>query len=163
MSPLLPLGLCAAALAGVLVLEIRAGSPSPLPRPLLRPIAAPAPAGPDSDAPSTPDNDALNNAVQTIIARPLLEPKRRPPDVPQAAAQGPTAAEALPRLAGVIVTPSDRRAIFAPASGKPLVATEGARVAGFVLEHIGPDGVTMSGAGGQKVLRPSHAQPQAHP
>ncbi len=64
----------------------------------------------------------------------------------------------LPRLAGVVVAPGGRRAIFAPAEGRPLVVPEGGHIGRYVVRAIMPGQVTLSDAEQQLVVRPSHAK-----
>lgn len=88
--------------------------------------------------------------VQTVLARPLFAPNRRPP-------AGLAAAPAsLPRVAGILVNGNSRSVIFAAAGGgKPQVVAEGAEVAGFRVQSIESGQVTVVGPGGPLVLRPS--------
>jgi hypothetical protein len=154
-----PLLLVAAALAGVLALEYAVGAPEPaeapaMTRPANLPAAAPAPA----DA----DQALLTEAVGTVLARPLFAPSRRPAATPGAQSSGATHIE-LPRLAGVIVTPNGRRAIFAPATGQAIAAAEGAAIGDWVVKSISAHEVTLSGSEGERVLRPSFAAANGAP
>lgn len=121
------------------------GTELPLPSPV-RPIVA---AGAPDDAP-------LQSWVETILARPLFSRDRRPADAPAASAAAPD----LPRLTGVAVSPAGRQAIFAAAAGgKPLVASVGDHVAGYVVQAIEPGAVTILGPGGPRLLQPGFAGP----
>ncbi|MBV9735700.1 MAG: hypothetical protein JO209_07295 [Acidisphaera sp.] len=142
----------AAALAGVITVELRSGAPVHGGTPAVLATSAPAIAG--TPAPAQAAWDAL---VATILARPLFSVSRRPAqESPVAADQ---TASALPRVAGVLVGPSQRIAIFAAADGqnKPTVVAEGDRVAGFLVRSIAPGEVTLLGPQGTRVLRPSFA------
>jgi len=89
--------------------------------------------------------------LQAVLARPLFEPSRRPPAEGHSVAAG---APGLPRLSGVIVTPTGRQAIFA-GSGKPVIVAEGATLDGFTVRSITAGEVTVIGANGVQVLHPS--------
>ena len=89
----------------------------------------------------------------TILARPLFSPDRRP----SAAAAAITSAPGLPRLAGIMVGPFGRSAIFAGDGPKPLVAQEGARIAGYTVKAIEAAQVRLSGPNGNVVLYPTFA------
>lgn len=145
----------AAVLAALLAGELAAPAlpePPPAPHPDRPPAPAAAPA-----AATAPDEDALDDRVRDILARPLLHPSRRPP-VPAGAAAavaGPAGAE-LPRLAGVLIGPAGRRAIFAPAAGKPLVLAEGQSLGRYTIRSIAAGGVVLAGSEGSRTLRPTH-------
>ncbi len=119
--------------------------------------AAPALAPPRTASvePPPPDNGVLSEAATTVLNRPLFSPDRRmaEPAAAAAAATSPTAE--LPRLAGVIVGPSGRHAIFADTSGHPQVATEGSSIGRYTVQTIQPGQVTVTSSEGERVLRPS--------
>ena len=101
---------------------------------------------------ATPGPDQAARWAATILARPLFSPGRRPP----AAAAAPGAAPpALPRVAGIMVTPAGRRAIFAEKGTKPLVLGEGGQVSGFTVQSIQAGQVTVRGPEGVRVLSPA--------
>ena len=104
-----------------------------------------------------PAADPSPGWVAEILARPLFSPDRRP--VAAAVVVGGPAAPGLPRLAGVMVTPAGRRAIFAGAgaSDKPLALAEGGRIGAFVISRIDDGAVTVTGPDGARVIRPSFA------
>ncbi len=127
--------------------------------------------GPAPDAPDTPivtprvirpavieprpasDRALLNATAARVLARPLFTETRRPA---APTTEPKEAAAVLPRLAGVIVGRSERMAIFAPVSGgRSLVVAEGGRIGDFVLRLIAPGEVTVTGADGTRLLRPS--------
>ena len=150
-SGLIILGLVAAALAGVIRLELRDGPSN----------EAPVPAAPVRQEPSLPPASAAHERskhqddanVATILARPLFSATRRPPA--PAPASEHTAPE-LGRLSGVILSPAGKRAIFAgTGGGKPVVVEEGARIGEYVVTSIGFDAVTITGPGGQRTLNPA--------
>jgi len=139
----------AVVLAGILALE------------LLSPFAGTSPV---NDAPATSTaasaaktarrdvpGDAAPADTAAILARPLFAPSRRVAQ-PAAVAAKVEVAEP-PRLAGVIVSPTGSRAIFAHDAGKQIVVTAGASVDGYVVKSIAPDMVLLTGPGGERVVR----------
>ena len=143
-----PIGLGAAALLLCLVIaaEILGGFGTPSPG-LQDRVAARAPLGP-TGVPKAPDqHDAW---LTQILARPLFSPGRHPVELAAAGVRG------LPRLTGVVVTGSQRLAIFAPASGDhAIVAGSGAHIGDYEVQAIADAGVTVVGPGGTTLLRPA--------
>jgi len=156
-----------AAFATILFVEIErpdraviAASPDPRAeyadrQPVLRPLPI-APAAPP---------------IAAILARPLFSPSRRPPQSTPGKADD-TSGLADSRLAGIVIEPGRRLAIFAPQSGKLLTVTEGETVSGWRIETISPREVSLSGPEGTKSLQPkfdpnlappAEAQPPAVP
>ena len=136
-----------AGLAAEIVWAMRAAPPSPGHLPLAVAQGAGAAAPLADQAPAW---------VATALARPLFAVTRRPP--PPSAAAGAMAAPALPRLAGVMVTPQRRTALFAAAKGaKPVVVAEGDHLAGFTIVTIDTDAVTVAGPGGTRRIKPGFA------
>ena len=134
--------LVGAVVAGAIVLATRSPSDDLAGRP-----ARGAAAGTSADRQAPPDAiaDRLRRWAATSLARPLFNADRRP----VAAAAGSNAADALPRLSGIMITQAGRRAIFAATgAGKPLVVVEGGTVGGNLVQSItlgevvliGPDG-----------------------
>jgi len=147
-APML-LVLAAAALGGTIALELGWRLPdSDLMVPATAPL--PAPAAPASKPAA--DADDAGRRVAEVLARPLFSPGRRP----AAEAAGPAAAAAvLPRMTGVIVTPTGRRAIFVNGAGKPTVVTEGERIGAYAVQSIEAGRVTLAGPDGQRVVAPA--------
>jgi hypothetical protein len=104
---------------------------------------------------AVPDPSQVARWATTVLARPLFSPGRRPPTAAAAAAAPGVAAPGLPRVAGVVVTPAGRRAIFAVKGAKPLVLGEGGQVAGFTVQSIQAGQVTVRGPEGVRVLSPT--------
>ena len=134
--------LVGAVVAGAIVLATRSPSDAVAGRP-----ARGAAAGTSADRQAPPDAiaDRLRRWAATSLARPLFNADRRP----VAAAAGSNAADALPRLSGIMITQAGRRAIFAATgAGKPQVVVEGDTVGGNLVQSItlgevvliGPDG-----------------------
>lgn len=91
--------------------------------------------------------------VSTILGRPLFSPDRRPSSVAAAVASLP----GLPRLSGIMVGPFGRSAIFAADGAKPLVAQEGAQIAGYTVKAVEATQVRLIGPNGSVVLYPTFA------
>ena len=107
--------------------------------------------------------DHTEKWVATALARPLFSPDRRPPRPAVAIAAAPAPVE-VPRLSGILVTPSGRSAIFAPSGGgKPVVATEGSSLETYVVRSIEPEQVTLMGPNGSLVLHPAFIGSSASP
>jgi hypothetical protein len=142
----------AVGLAAVLAAEL---APHPTDAP---PPPAPPPPVPAIRQEAAKDDDGGSVAawVDTILARPLLSPGRRPAAEAAGPADAAAAGQELPRLTGIVVTPAGRRAIFAAAgTGRPIVVSEGGSIAGYVVRSIAPAEVTLSKAEGDRVIRPS--------
>ncbi len=106
-----------------------------------------------------PDAKALDGIASTVLARPLFNPDRRPPAEPPAGlAAAEAAPEAPPRLAGVIVGPSRRSAIFADSAGHPRIVAEGGTIGRFTVQAIAPNEVTLRSSDGERLLRPAYSQ-----
>jgi hypothetical protein len=88
----------------------------------------------------------------TMLARPLFRQDRRP----LALAVADATVVPLPRLSAIIVTTTGAAAIFDDGSGKPLVLRAGGAVAGYIVKQVGPDGVDLASAAGDKTLRPKY-------
>lgn len=104
---------------------------------------------------SAPDLNQVARWAEIALARPLFSPGRRPPAVTHGAAPAAEAPPALPRVAGVMVTPAGRRVIFSAKDAKPVVVGEGGRVGAFTVQSIRAGQVTVEGPGGVRVLGPS--------
>jgi hypothetical protein len=97
--------------------------------------------------------DAAAPPIAAILARPLFSPGRRPPQ-----SKGSGAADdsglADSRLAGIVIEPGHRYAIFAPEGAKLLTVTEGETVSGWRIDTISPREVSLSGPDGARTLQP---------
>ncbi len=119
---------------------------------------------------STPPNQAAapvqgesrQALADGLLARPLFAAIRRPPITP-AAPPAPRSPNP-PRLAGILVNGGrGRSAIFAAVGdGRSVVVQEGTEVGGYTVQLIEARQVTLSGPGGQRMLRPTFdTQPQS--
>jgi len=109
----------------------------------------------------TAEPDHTAEWVSTILGRPLFSPDRRPVPASSATAGGPAAPQGLPRLAGVLVGPFGRNAIFATDGSKPLVVTEGGKVNAWTVQSIEVGSVKVKGPDGAMTLQPSFASSPA--
>jgi hypothetical protein len=107
------------------------------------------------------DAEALADIATSITARPLFSPTRRPSNGPEKSVGSATARQEVPRLTGVIIGPSGGWAIFAGADGKSHAAATGDSIGSFKVRAIGPGIVTLTGAEGDRVLRPTYVNPPA--
>jgi hypothetical protein len=146
------LAITAAALSGLLAVELGQGGGA---EDMSSPAAARLPTAPIESA-NHAAPQPTSEWVATILARPLFSPDRRPPPPPEVSvAPMATPDDALPRLAGVLVSPDGKTAIFdGPAGSKPIVLHEGGRIGAFVVEAIEPGQVTLRGPAGTNVLHP---------
>ena len=123
--------------------------------------SSPRPAAAARDSVAAPPADLSPRWVETLLARPVFSPSRRP-----LAVAGPLAAAAtpLPRLTGVVVSASTRGAIFAAqGGGKGIVVTEGDWIAGYRVRSIAAGLVILLGPEGEIALRPAFAPVAATP
>ena len=137
----------AATLVAVIVLEL-----SNAPRDDVQPLRMhPA----DNVSPISPTPaDHTNDWAATALARPLFSPDRRPAADAATVASG-RSVPGLPRLAGILVGPFGRSAIFATNGAKPIVVQEGGRVAAYTVKSIEATQVHLLGPDGAQVLYPS--------
>ena len=117
---------------------------------------APALRTPPALPAATPDASAdaqISQWASTALARPLFNADRRPVEQPG------TESDALPRLSAIIITGSNRAAIFDASGQKPQIVPEGGEIDGYRLQHIAPGTVDLLGPDGPVTLRPRFASP----
>jgi hypothetical protein len=90
--------------------------------------------------------------LAAILARPLFNSTRRP--TPRGDDTTMDTGLSDTRLAGIIIAPGHRIAVFAVTGAKALAVGEGETVSGWRVEHITPREVSLSGPGGTKTLEP---------
>lgn len=90
-----------------------------------------------------------------ILNRPLFDPTRRPPVTPT---QDVTAPVDIPRLSGIMITPTAKIAVLSPAIGAPVVVNQNSRFGAFTVLAISNDSVTMQGPQGVIRLRSDFGQ-----
>lgn len=137
-----------ALLAGIIASEIRAAAGPDLP------ASAAAPAPLETPPPRTrPEiRGRYGELLSVILARPLFSSTRRP-----APRNDDTIADSGltdTRLAGIVIAPGHRIAIFASNGEKPLAVSEGQTVSGWRVERITAREVSLSGPGGTKTMQP---------
>lgn len=94
--------------------------------------------------------------LETVLARPLFAPDRRP--LPGVSVTDP----GLPRLSGIIDTSDGARAIFQTDSdGKRTVVRAGDKLGNWAVASIEPDGIHLERPGERMVLNPRFASPAA--
>lgn len=136
-----PLNGLIAVLAGLFVLELYFA---------LRPFDYPPPAVPAIVQPSDfggPPQSVVSAWGAVVLARPLFNPSRRPP------AAGLAREVEIPRLSGIMITPSEKIAVFSPAAGSPIIVVKNSRMGAFTVMSITSDSVTVKGPEGVIVLR----------
>jgi hypothetical protein len=98
----------------------------------------------------------ISGAPSEDVAPPLFSPDRRP--AADAASVAGSSLPGLPRLAGILVGPFGRSAIFAADGSKPIVVQEGGRVGAYTVRSIEMTQVRIVGPDGAQVLNPSFDQ-----
>jgi hypothetical protein len=112
----------------------------------------------------------MEAAITEILEHPLFSPTRHPPEVLSVANVEETSEKAPPqlqgRLAGVMIRPGVREALFARAGQKPIAVRVGGVIDGWKIAAIEPDRVILSSAFGTQTLRPTKdtqvVRPPAH-
>ncbi len=133
-----------AVLAGLVAFEWIGGASEPARLAAPRPHAA--------AQPQEAETRETSDWAAAILQRPLFSASRKP--VRTAKAGGIGANPAMPRLAGIMITPEGRRAIFASIGvSKPLVLAEGGSVNDVVIRAIQPDRVILASG---MVMLPSY-------
>lgn len=110
----------------------------------------------------------MESAVATILERPLFSPTRDLPDPIPDTATTETPESAPPqleaRLAGVMIRPGVREALFARAGQKPIPVKVGAKVDGWTVAAIELDRVVLANAFSRQTVRPTpDAKPISRP
>jgi hypothetical protein len=148
-AALLGLSMFGAALMLALLIEVRGWALETSP---LAQLASPPPPAHVDAPPASLSPAAL---LATILARPLFLPGRQPIDQNQPAPQA-TAATGLPRLAGVMIGPFGRSAIFAApsAADTSIVVGIGARIGLYQVVEITVGEVRVHGPQGDQILSP---------
>ncbi len=121
-------------------------------------------AGGTLPAPSLPNRSAAIDAddvqgwTQTILARPLFTPGRRP-------AASAASDNGLPRLSAILIGQGTARAIFAVDGQKPIVLQQGGLVNGDKVQSISADTVVLLTEAGLVSIHPRFAKggPSATP
>lgn len=106
-------------------------------------------AGPATRSTSAPDHpDPIDQMVETVLARPLFSPSRRPPAFAVENA-------AMPRLSGIVLSPAGRVAIFQRASGtRTIVVAPGGTIDGWTVKDIATDAISLARASESVTMQP---------
>ncbi|MFW7269014.1 hypothetical protein ACMAUO_13730 [Gluconacetobacter sp. Hr-1-5] len=111
---------------------------------MLPALAAP----PTQDAPNLPDSTRIDSWQQTILARPLFSPTRRPADMPGTG-------DTTPRLTGIVVGSGRRRAIFMiPGQDRGQIADVGDLIGPWRIVAIENGTIRVRDMAGEHVMRP---------
>ncbi len=92
----------------------------------------------------------LSTLRNMLLSRPLFDPSRRPPAAPT---QEPTAPVEIPRLSGIMITPTEKIAVFSPAMGAPIIVSQNSRFGPFTVLAISRESVTIKSPSGVIVVR----------
>ena len=104
---------------------------------------------------SMPAIASAADRAAAIVARPLFAPSRRP-DATENGVTRPLGSATLPRLAGIVVTPAARIALFAEVGAAHLLARhEGDLIGPFEIRAIAPGIVDAAGPEGLVRMRVS--------
>ncbi|HTV46470.1 MAG TPA: hypothetical protein VMF05_14250 [Stellaceae bacterium] len=134
--------------AAVVVAELRPASTEPAQADAAIPAPKPLPAPPLREADS-----GYDTLMATTLARPLFSSTRRPP-VQNSGDAADDSGLADTRLAGILIEPGHRIAIFAPTGAKAVTVTQGQTVGSWRVDSITPVEVSLSGPDGTKTLQP---------
>ena len=97
-----------------------------------------------------PSQVTLAAWTDVVVGRPLFDPSRRPPAAPAQASVEPVE---IPRLSGIMITPTEKIAVFSPSMGAPVIVGVNSQFGPFVVQAITADSVTVKGPEGVMVLR----------
>jgi hypothetical protein len=97
------------------------------------------------------DSAALQNWTNTLLARPLFSPGRRPAAVA-------AISETLPPLSAIVISGTGAVAIFTDDEGMPVNVRIGGEIAGYKVAFIGPNMVRLAGPVGDETMHLQFAQ-----
>jgi hypothetical protein len=133
--------------AGLILVEIGSrGSDIPV-------VESRVPQVESKSVPPRTEKPRLDDLIATALATPLFSPTRHPPEA-SAASDAADPGLTNVRLAGIVIEPDRRIAIFAVTGGKPLVVTEGEAVQNWRVDSISPEQVSVIGPTGTRILEP---------
>jgi len=104
----------------------------------------------------------VEDLLATTLARPLFSSTRRPPEIAQGES-APGLDLSDKRLAGIVIEPDRRLAIFAVTGAKPLTLSEGESVGGWRIESITPTEISLVGPSGTRTMQPTWGPSSARP
>jgi hypothetical protein len=109
-----------------------------------------------------PQAAEVEDLLATVLARPLFSSTRRPPEIVQGeSAPSPDLSDK--RLAGIVIEPDRRLAIFAVNGAKPMTLSEGESVGGWRIESITPTEISLVGPSGSRTMQPTWGPSSARP
>lgn len=94
-----------------------------------------------------------DSLVAEILKRPLFTPGRQPPEAKVVKAEPP---QLQGRLAGVMLRPDLRIALFTRPGGKPVSVKEGDVIDGWTTAKIEPGRVVLTSSFGEQVVKPTN-------
>jgi hypothetical protein len=97
--------------------------------------------------------DKADAQVEEILARPLFTPGRQPPEVKVVKAEPP---QLQGRLAGVMLRPDARIALFTRPGGRPISVKEGDVIDGWTASKIEQTRVVLTSSFGQQIVKPTN-------
>jgi hypothetical protein len=106
--------------------------------------------------PKSDDGRVARNAdriADEILKRPLFTPGRRPPEEK---VEKPEPPQLQGRLAGVMLRPDVRIALFTRPGGKPISVKEGDVIDGWTASKIEAGRVVLTSAFGEQVVKPTN-------
>jgi hypothetical protein len=114
------------------------------------------PRTPDASKTFRPAFD-MESAIAIILERPLFSPTRDLPDPPPDTTEPPQSAppQLGARLAGVMIRPGVREALFARVGQKPIPVKIGGEIDGWTIAAIELDRVVLANAFGSQIVRPT--------
>jgi hypothetical protein len=95
-----------------------------------------------------------------ILKRPLFSEGRLPPQPKILKAAAPEPPKLQGRLAGVMLQPDLKQALFTRPGGKPMAVKEGDVIDGWTVGKIEIDSVTLTSAFGQQIVKPTRGAPE---
>jgi len=101
-------------------------------------------------------DDRADRMVAEILKRPLFTPGRQPPEVKIAKAEPP---KLQGRLAGVVLRPDLREALFTRPGGRPISVKEGEVVDGWTAAKIEAGQVVLTSSFGEQIVKLTNGTP----
>ena len=98
-------------------------------------------------------NDRADRLVAEILKRPLFTQGRQPPEVKVVKAEPP---KLQGRLAGVMLRPDGRIALFTRPGGRPVSVKEGDVIDGWTTAKIEAGRVLLTSSFGEQIVKPTN-------
>jgi len=99
-----------------------------------------------------PDTQRADRLAAQILKRPLFTQGREPPEQKVVKKEPP---KLQGRLAGVMMRPDTREALFTRPSGRPIAVKEGEVIDGWKVASIQSDRVVLTSEFGEQVVKPT--------